>query len=30
MAIAAFRSGRTVTPQEALPEYLGQRPAMEP
>lgn len=28
MALADFRAGRTVLPHEALPEYLGQRPAV--
>ena len=28
MAIPEFSAGRTVTAQEALPEYLGQRPAI--
>jgi tRNA threonylcarbamoyladenosine biosynthesis protein TsaB len=28
MAIVEFHAGRTVTPQEALPEYLGQAPGM--
>jgi tRNA threonylcarbamoyladenosine biosynthesis protein TsaB len=28
IAIADFHAGRTVAPHEALPEYLGQRPAM--
>lgn len=28
MAIVDFRAGRTLLPHEALPEYLGQRPAV--
>jgi len=28
MAIADFHAGKTVAPQEALPEYLGQVPGV--
>jgi hypothetical protein len=28
MALADFRAGRTVDAEQALPEYLGQRPAL--